>query len=195
MGIGVWYEMFVSNPVDFLFKNTDPRGSLSANVSSSAVRTLSNMPLAEMLETRHTMSRAVRADVTPKSHDWGYKLGSVYIRKVHFRDQGMIRQIEEKVVNRLRQVTSAIEQDGANRVDIITSSAQRQAAVAFAKATAMRPKIVGEALEDICKDPIVSNLLFELLEVQNVLDSGASVTLVPGGGSSDLLTQLLAAKQ
>jgi len=27
----------------------------------------------------------------------------VYIRKVHFRDAGMIKQIEEKVVNRLRQ--------------------------------------------------------------------------------------------
>ncbi|MBL0160930.1 MAG: hypothetical protein IPP47_28180 [Bryobacterales bacterium] len=37
----------------------------------------------------------------------------------------MIRQIEEKVVNRLRQVTSAIKQDGANQVSIITSSAER----------------------------------------------------------------------
>ncbi len=193
MGIGVWYEMFVSDPVDFLFKNTDPRGSLSANVSSSAVRTLSNMPLADMLETRHTMSRSVRADVSPKSNDWGYKLGSVYIRKVHLRDHGMIRQIEEKVVNRLRQVTSAIEQDGANRVDIITSSAKRQAAVAFAQATAMRPKVVGEALEQICKDPEVSDLMFELLEVENLLKSGAKVTLVPRGGQ-ELLTQLIASK-
>ena len=194
MGIGVWYEMYVSNPVDFLFKNTDPRGSLSANVSSSAVRTLSNMPLADMLETRHTMSRAVRADVSPKSHEWGYKLGSVYIRKVHFRDGQMIRQIEEKVVNRLRQVTSAIQQDGANRVDIITSSAERQAAVAFAQATAMRPKVVGEALEDICKDPMVADLMFELLEIENVLESGARVTLVPKGGGGELMKQMLATK-
>ena len=37
---------------------------------------------------------------------------------------GMIRQIEEKVVNRLRQVTSAIRQDGANRVNIIASTAE-----------------------------------------------------------------------
>jgi regulator of protease activity HflC (stomatin/prohibitin superfamily) len=194
MGIGVWYEMFVSNPVDFLFKNTDPRGSLSANVSSSAVRTLSNMGLADMLETRHTMSRSVRADVSPKSHEWGYKLGSVYIRKVHFRDGGMIRQIEEKVVNRLRQVTSAIQQDGANRVDIITSSAQRQAAVAFAQATAMRPKVVGEALEEICQDPEVSDLMFELLEVENLLKGGATVTLVPPAGAGQLMAQLIAAK-
>ena len=32
MGIGIWYEMYVSDPVAFLFKNVDPRGSLRANV-------------------------------------------------------------------------------------------------------------------------------------------------------------------
>ena len=32
MGIGVWYEMRVGNPADYLFRNTDPRGSLRANV-------------------------------------------------------------------------------------------------------------------------------------------------------------------
>ena len=26
MGIGIWYEMWVSDPVAYLFKNTDPRG-------------------------------------------------------------------------------------------------------------------------------------------------------------------------
>ena len=109
MGIGVWYEMFISNPVAFLFRNADPRGSLAANVSNSTVRCLSNMKLADMLENRHAMSQTVRAEVSPKSNEWGYQLGSVYIRKVHFRDAGMIRQIEEKVVNRLRQVTSAIK--------------------------------------------------------------------------------------
>ncbi len=59
MGIGIWYEMFVSDPVAFLFKNTDPRGSLSANVSNSTVRCLSNMPLAKMLVNRHVMSDTV----------------------------------------------------------------------------------------------------------------------------------------
>ena len=49
MGIGIWYEMYISDPVAFLFKNADPRGSLAANVSNSTVRCLSNMPLAEML--------------------------------------------------------------------------------------------------------------------------------------------------
>ena len=190
MGIGVWYEMFISDPVSFLFRNTDPKGSLAANVSNSTVRTLSNMPLDSMLETRHVMSRAVRGEVTPKSHEWGYKLGSVYIRKVHFRDVGMIRQIEEKVVNRLRQVTSAIRQDGDNRVNIIASTAEKTAAVAFAKANAVRPEVVGAALQKISQDADVANALFELLETEKMLESKAKITLLPEGGG--LLPQLLA---
>ncbi len=69
MGIGIWYEMWVSDPVSYLFKNTDPRGSLRANVSNATVRCLSNMPLAEMLQTRHNMSQTVRAEVTSKSRN------------------------------------------------------------------------------------------------------------------------------
>jgi regulator of protease activity HflC (stomatin/prohibitin superfamily) len=192
MGIGIWYEMFVSDPVAFLFKNADPRGSLSANVSSATVRCLSNMPLGRMLENRHTMSQTVRTEVSPKSSEWGYKLGSVYIRKVHFRDTGMIRQIEEKVVNRLRQVTSAIKQDGANQVSIITSTAERQAAVEFAKAAAMRPRIVGEALQRISADPEILAAMFEILEMQNIIAGEARVIFVPE--KADLLPQLLAAE-
>ncbi len=192
MGIGIWYEMFISDPVAFLFKNADPRGSLSANVSSSTVRCLSNMPLGSMLETRHAMSVAVRTEVSPKSHDWGYKLGSVYIRKVHFRDSGMIRQIEEKVVNRLRQVTSAIKQDGANQVSIISSTAERQAAIEFAKADAMRPRIVGEALQLISQDREIVTSMFEILEMQNLVEGEARITIVPP--KSELLNQLLAAQ-
>ena len=189
MGIGIWYEMYISDPVAYLFKNTDPKGSLAANVSNSTVRCLSNMPLEAMLETRHVMSQTVRTDVSPKSHEWGYKLGSVYIRKVHFRDANMIRQIEEKVVNRLRQVTSAILQDGANQVNIITSSAERQAAVAFAQANAMRPKIVGEALQKIGENAEVSNAMFEVLELERLIESKTKITLVPP--NSGLLTQML----
>jgi regulator of protease activity HflC (stomatin/prohibitin superfamily) len=192
MGIGIWYEMFISDPVAYLFKNTDPQGSLAANVSSATVRSLSNMPLADMLQNRHTMSQAVRAEVSPKSNEWGYKLGSVYVRKVHLRDAGMIRQIEEKVVNRLRQVTSAIKQDGANQVSIITSTAERQAAVEFARANAVRPKIVGEALQEISRDPEVAKAMFEILETEKIIESKAKVVLTPE--RSDLLTQLLVAQ-
>ncbi len=192
MGIGIWYEMLISDPIGFLFKNTDPRGSLAANVSNATIRSLSNMPLSAMLETRHQMSQAVRAEVSPKSREWGYSLGSVYIRKVHFRDAGMIKQIESKVVNRLRQVTSAIKQDGANQVSIITSTAEREAAIEFAKANAMRPKIVGEALSRINADPEIANAVFDVLEVERVLDGKASITILPA--NNELLTQLAASR-
>jgi regulator of protease activity HflC (stomatin/prohibitin superfamily) len=194
MGIGIWYEMWISDPVAFLFKNTDPRGSLRANVSNATVRCLSNMPLAEMLETRHNMSQAVRAEGSAKSSQWGYQLGSVYIRKVHFRDAGMIRQIEEKVVNRLRQVTSAIKQAGANQVSVITSSAEREAAVEFAKAAAIRPATLGQALEEITREPAVADALFEVLEAQRILAGGARITLLPSGSGDGVLASLLAAR-
>lgn len=190
MGIGIWYEMFVGDPVSYLFKNADPRGSLAANVGSATIRSLSNMKLHAMLENRHAMSQTVRAEVSPKSQEWGYKLGSVYIRKVHFRDRGMIAGIEAKVVNRLRQVTSAIKQDGANQVSIITSTAERQAAIEFSKAAAMRPQIVGAALQRIGQDPTISGAMFEILEIQRLLDGKADITLVPP--RSGLLGDILA---
>ncbi len=190
MGIGIWYEMVVSDPVSYLFKNADPRGSLAANVGNSTVRCLSNMKLADMLQDRHPMSLTVRKEVSPLSKEWGYNLGSVYIRKVHFRDAGMIKQIEEKVVNRLRQVTSAIKQDGTNQVNIIASTAEQQAAIEFAKAAAMRPQIVGNALKKISQDPEISTALFQALETQNIIEGGAVITVVPK--NSGLLNQLLA---
>ena len=193
MGIGIWYEMQISDPVAYLFKNADPRGSLAANISNSTVRCLSNMKLADMLENRHVMSQTVREEVSAKSLEWGYRLGSIYIRKVHFRDAAMIKGIEAKVVNRLRQVTSAIKQDGANQVSIITSTAERQAAIEFAKAAALRPQIVGAALEKISQDPEIARAMFEILETEKIIEGQADVTLVPRNGQ--LLPQLLAARE
>lgn len=194
MGIGIWYEMYVSDTVAYLFENTDPRGSLRANVSNSAVRCLSNMQLEDMLTSRHEMSRAVRNEVSPMSHKWGYKLGSVYVRKVHFRDVEMIQQIEKKVVNRLRQVTSAIRQDGANQVSIIRSTAERQAAIELARAAAQRPRIVGEALREICAKPEVAEAMFSVLETQKLLEGeGKEITFIPKERST-LLTDMLASR-
>ena len=193
MGIGIWYEMVVSDPIAYLFKNADPRGSLAANVGNSAVRCLNNMPLADMLQNRHLMSQTVRSEVSPQSKDWGYSLGSVYIRKVHFRDTGMIKQIEAKVVNRLRQVTSAISQDGTNQVNIIASTAEQRAAIEFAKAAAMRPQIVGEALKKISQDAQISQALFKVLETQNIIGGKATITLIPE--KSGLLADLLASPE
>jgi hypothetical protein len=50
-------------------------------------------------------------------------------------------------------VTAAIKQDGENQVNIIASTAQRTAAIAFAEAAALRPKIVGQALKLISSAP------------------------------------------
>jgi len=173
MGIGVWAEMVVCDPLAYLYKNTDPAGSLRANISNATVRCLSNMKLADMLESRHSMSRVVRQEVSTKSREWGYDVGSIYIRKVHLRDLGMISQIEQKVVNRLRQVTGAIQQDGANRVNVIRSTAERQAAVEFAKAAATRPLIVGRALAQIAQSERIASALFEVLETQSMLQNSA----------------------
>jgi hypothetical protein len=105
----------------------------------------------------------------------------------------MIKGIEAKVVNRLRQVTSAIKQDGANQVSIITSTAERQAAIEFAKAAALRPQIVGAALEKISQDPEIARAMFEILETEKILEGQADITLVPRNGQ--LLPQLLAARE
>jgi hypothetical protein len=105
----------------------------------------------------------------------------------------MTKQIEEKVVNRLRQVTGAIKQDGVNQVSIIASTAERQAAIEFAKAAAMRPQIVGAALQKISQDTDISRALFETLETQNIIEGQAVITLIPK--NAPVLGQLLAANQ
>ncbi len=138
------------------------------------------------------MSQTVRTEVSAQSNAWGYNLGSVYIRKVHFRDEGMIKQIEEKVVNRLRQVTAAIRQAGANQVSVITSSAEREASIEFAQAAAIRPNTLGQALKVIAQEQVVADALFEILETQKMLESGAKLTLFAAGSRNQLLTDLLA---
>lgn len=195
MGIGVWYEMFISDPIAHIFKNVDPEGSLTANVKNATIKSLSNLPLSEMLVNRHQMSGTVRNEVSAESAEWGYKLGSVYIRKVHFRDTTMIHQIEEKVVNQLRQVTSAIEQDGLNQVNVIASKAEQEASIEFAKAAAVRPKIVGDTLQEIAKDPEVLDTMFEIFEYQRIIGGKNTLTLIPKGTQNSILTAFPADKQ
>jgi regulator of protease activity HflC (stomatin/prohibitin superfamily) len=194
MGVGVWYENYITDPVTYLFRNSDPKGSLSANVSNATVRCLSNLPLSQLLQERHLLSQSVQSEVTPKSIEWGYHLGSVYIRKVHFRDENMIREIESKVVNRLRQVTASIKQDGDNQVHVITNTAQRTAATEFGRAGAVRPQIIGKALSEIAKDPDIAAALFEVLETQKLLENPGELILIPKAKPilSDLLSGVAA---
>jgi hypothetical protein len=131
------------------------------------------MKLADMLENRHPMSQTVRDGGLAAIAGMGLQPRLGLYPQSAFPRRGMIKQIEEKVVNRLRQVTGAIKQDGANQVSIITSTAERQAAIEFAKAAAMRPQIVGAALQKISQDPDISRALFETLETQNIIEGQA----------------------
>ena len=97
----------------------------------------------------------------------------------------MIRQIEEKVVNRLRQVTSAIKQDGANQVSIITSTAERAGGGRVrARRRRCAPRSSARRSQKICADPEVAEALFEVLETQRLQEGNASLTLLPAGGAA-----------
>src|ERR1035437_9627148 len=106
-----------------------------------------------------------------------------------------IHQIEEKVVNRLRQVTSAIRQAGSNQVSVITSSAEREAAIEFAKAAAIRPATLGQAFQEIAREPEVATALFDVLETQRILASSAKIAMLPGGPHGRMLANLMAAEK
>lgn len=187
MGVGIWFEMFVNNPKAYLFQNSDPIGSLKANVATAVVKQLSNLRLEVLLENRDALSRKVREEVSPTSSQWGFNLGSTYIRKVAFRDRGMIAEIQRKVVNRLRQVTAAMRQAGENEVAIIHSEADKKASQRLGQAQAVRPQVIGEALASIQKNPDVANALFALLDIQATLKSPGKIVLTPGSSAGLLL--------
>ncbi len=180
MGVGIWYEKQVSDPVAYLFINSNPEGSLQANVASSTISTLSNLEMDKMLEDRHQLSRKVRATVSPLSEKWGYKLGSVYIRKVAFTDRQMVDNITEKVVKRLVQVTSAMKQDGENRVGLIKSQTAYKVSQKMAEAAATRPAVVGEALNAIAQqDSEVLDAVLDVMETEQLIASHAEISLIP----------------
>jgi hypothetical protein len=52
---------------------------------------------------------------------------------------------------------------------------------------------LGKALREIAQEPAVSGALFEILETQKLLASGARLTLLQAGPHSRVLTDLLAA--
>ena len=184
MGVGIWFEMYVKDPKAFLFQNSDPMGSLKANVATAVVKQLSNLKLDVLLENRDALSRKVREEVTPTSAQWGFNLGSTYIRKVAFRDKGMIAEIQRKVVNRLRQVTAAMRQAGENEVAIIHSEADKKASQRLGQSQAVRPQVIGQALAEIQKVPEVATALFTLLDIQATLKSPGKITLSTGDGDS-----------
>ena len=66
-------------------------------------------------------------------------------------------------------------------------------AIEFAKAAAMRPRIVGEGLQQIARDPEIFHALFNILEAQKIVEGEVDITLVPAG--NELLNQLAATSE
>jgi len=54
----------------------------------------------------------------------------------------------------------------------------------------MRPQIVGEALNQVAADPDVETAMFEILEIQKIIESKARITLLPA--NSGILPELMA---
>ena len=69
-------------------------------------------------------------------------------------------------------------------IEAVVASALR------AKADAVHPKIVGDALLEISKDKVVSAALFNVLEVKRLLESEGKLTLIPK--NNELLAALMA---
>ena len=158
-------------------------------MTSSTISTLSNLEMEKMLEDRHSLSRTVRETVSPLSEKWGYRLGSVYIRKVFFTDDQMVHNITEKVVKRLVQVTSAMKQDGDNRVGLIRSETARKVSQQMAEANSARPKVVGKTINEIAKeDGEILESVLDVMETSELLDSNASIDLLPA--DANMLVQL-----
>ena len=69
-----------------------------------------------------------------------------------------------------------------NRVGLIRSETAKKVSQTLAEASATRPKIVGDALNGIAaKDPEILEAVLQVLETEQLLESGASVELLPDG--------------
>ena len=53
---------------------------------------------------------------------------------------------------------------------------------------------LGQAFQEIAREPAASETLFEILEAQRILAGNARITLLPGGPHSRMLANLLAAE-
>ena len=93
-------------------------------------------------------------------------------------------KITDKVVKRLVQVTSAMKQDGENRVGLIRSETAKKVSQKMAEASAMRPQFVGKVLNEIASaDEEILEAELNVLEVEQLLESGANVNIVPNNAS------------
>ena len=89
----------------------------------------------------------------------------------------------------LSQVTSAMKQNGENHVGLIKSQTANKVSQKMAEAASVRPEVVGSTLNSIAKnDPEVLEAVLTVMETEKLLESGASVEVIPEGTS--VLVQL-----
>ena len=105
----------------------------------------------------------------------------------------MIKQIEEKVVNRLAAGDFRDQAGGRQPGERDHQFGGARGALEFAKAAAIRPGTLGQALQEIAQEAAVSNALFDVLETQKLTQGDAQLVMVSSGGQARLLTELLAA--
>lgn len=99
----------------------------------------------------------------------------------------MTAQIELKVVNRLRQVTAAMRQNGDNQVALIHSDADKRASEKLGQAQAVRPQVVGAVLADVQRNQAVADALFKLLDIKATMKSPGKVLIAPASSVGLLL--------
>ena len=94
----------------------------------------------------------------------------------------MVDNITEKVVKRLVQVTSAMKQDGENRVGLIRSETANKVSQKMAEAKSTRPGVVGRALNEIAQeDHEILAAVMQVMETDSLLSSSATVEVLPKG--------------
>ena len=82
-----------------------------------------------------------------------------------------------------------MKQDGENRVGLIKSQTAYKVSQQMAEAAATRPAIVGEALNAIAQqDPEVLDAVMEVMETEQLIQSGATVEVLPAG--SEIMVQV-----
>ena len=189
MGIGVWYEMRVGNPEDYLFENTDPRGSLRANVRNA------DGALPEQYAPAKSPRRPPRNEPARARRGFAKIRGLGIPPWLRLHSQGALSGRSNDSPDRAKGGQPAAPghlgdpSAGGNQVAIIKSGAERAAAAEFAHASAVRPYLVGKAIQEIAKDKEILNTVFEILETEKMLDGDVELTLVP---RDSLFARLLA---
>jgi hypothetical protein len=69
---------------------------------------------------------------------------------------------------------------GDNRVGLIFSQTANKVSKTMGEAAAARPRIVGETLNAVgCDDPDILQAVLDVMEVEKLLESGATIELIP----------------